>query len=115
LFPIGIAETFFLFTYNLELFKGKLHNNTVFVISWGILPVFAGSAIETNTVSLQAFALSGLAAALSLILIKTSKKYKRQMHELQDFSDTYREEIILKLLSIGVIASTISYLVLRYA
>jgi hypothetical protein len=115
LFPIGTAETFFLFAYNLELFGGKLHNNTVFVISWGILPVFAGSAIETNTISLQAFALSGLAAALSYILIKTSKKYKRLMHEFQDVRDTHREEIILKLVSIGVIGSTISYFILRYA
>ncbi len=112
LLPIGIAETFFLFAYNLELFKGKLHNDVVFVISWGMLPVFAGSAIETNTISLQAFALSCIAVALSFILIKASKKYKRQMRELQD---AHREEIILKLVSIGVIASTISYFVLRYA
>ena len=26
LFPIGIAEAFFLFAYNLELFGGKFHN-----------------------------------------------------------------------------------------
>ncbi len=115
LFPIGIAEMFFLFAYNLELFKGKLHNDVIFVISWGMLPVFAGSAIETNTISLQAFALSGIAALLSFILIKTSKKYKRQMRELRDVQDAHREEIILKLVSIGVIASTISYFVLRYA
>src|SRR5574340_135092 len=50
LFPIGIAEVFFLFAYNLELFGGRFHNNLVFVISWGTLPVFAGSAIQTNTI-----------------------------------------------------------------
>ncbi len=114
LFPIGVAETFFLFTYNLELFKGKLHNNVVFVISWGILPVFAGSAIQTNAISLQALALSGIAGLLSLVLIKTSKKYKKIIHESQGVIDAHREETILKLTSIGVIALTISYIVLRY-
>ncbi len=115
LFPIGAAETFFLFAYNMELFKGKFHNNAVFVISWGMLPVFAGSVIETNTISLEAFALSGVAGMLSFILIKTSRKYKRIVHEINNVQDAHREEIILKLLSIGVIASTISYFVLRYA
>ncbi len=115
LFPIGIAETFFLFAYNLELFKGKFHNNTVFVISWGILPVFAGCAIQTNTISFMTLILSGIATTLSFVLITTSRKYKRFMQEPQGIQDAHREEIILKLVSFGVIASTISYLVLRYA
>ena len=34
LFPIGITEGFFLLAYNLELFRGKFHNNTSFIISW---------------------------------------------------------------------------------
>ncbi|MGI0073547.1 MAG: hypothetical protein ACREA3_07025 [Nitrosotalea sp.] len=115
LFPIGIAETFFLFAYNLELFKGKFHNNAVFVISWGVLPVFAGCAIQTNTISFEALILSGIAATLGFILITTSRKYKRLMHEPPGIRDAHREEIILKLVSFGVIVSTISYLVLRYA
>ncbi len=53
LFPIGIIEGFFLFAYNLELFNGKFHNNTSFVISWGIMPVFAGAAIQSNTISIE--------------------------------------------------------------
>ena len=43
LFPIGVIEVFFLLSYNLELFHRKFHNNVSFVISWGILPVFAGA------------------------------------------------------------------------
>src|SRR5712692_1773631 len=70
LFPIGIAETFFLFSYNLELLGARFHNNTVFVISWGVLPVFAGSAIQTDTISLQALGLSAVAGSLSYILIR---------------------------------------------
>lgn len=114
LFPIGIAETFFLFAYNLELFKGRFHNNTVFVISWGVLPVFAGCAIQIDTISLATLILSGIAGTLSFILIKTSRRYKALMSGSQGRTDTRREEIILKMISIGVIVSTFSYLVSRY-
>ena len=114
LFPIGIAETFFLFVYNLELFKGRFHNKIAFIISWGILPVFAGSAIQTNTIPPQVLVLSGIAGALSYLLIKTSQKYKDLRRNSADHSKTYRQEIILKLISVGVIAVTVSYFVSRY-
>lgn len=114
LFPIGIAESFFLFAYNLELFKGKFHNNATFVISWGVLPVLAGSAIQTNTIPLEAFAMSGVAGAISYILIKTSRRYKELRRQSADYSEIYKREIILKLVSVGVIAGTISYFILRH-
>jgi hypothetical protein len=114
LIPIGITETFFLFSYNLEFFKGKFHNEIVFVVSWGVLPVFAGSVIQINGISMQTLALSAIAATLSFVLIKTSKKYKKLIRE-NDVIDVHKEENILKLVSIGVIVSTIFYLVLRYA
>ncbi|MGI0089034.1 MAG: hypothetical protein ACREAF_01640 [Nitrosopumilaceae archaeon] len=114
LFPIGVAESFFLFAYNLELFKGKFHNNTTFVISWGILPVLAGSAIQTNTISAEALVMSCVAGALSYILIRTSRQYKELKRQSADYSVIYRKEIILKLVSMGVIAGTISYFILRH-
>jgi hypothetical protein len=113
LFPIGITESFFLFAYNLELFKGKFHNNMTFVISWGILPVLAGSVIQANTVTVETLLMSGLAGVLSYILIKTSKKYKELKKQSVDYSEIYKKEMILKIISIGVIASTISYFILR--
>lgn len=114
LFPIGIAETFFLFTYNLELFDGKFHNNIVFVISWGILPVFAGSAIQTNTISLESLILSGIAGSLSYILIKTSREYKKLRANSESKLYPQKQEIILKLISLGVIVATVSYFVSGY-
>jgi len=113
LFPIGITESFFLFAYNLELFKGKFHNNMTFVVSWGILPVLAGSVIQTNTITTETLFMSGLAGVLSYILIKTSRKYKELKKQSADYSEIYKKEIILKIISIGVIASTISYFILR--
>ena len=115
LFPIGIAESFFLFAYNLELFKGKFHNNITFVISWGILPVLAGSAIQANTITVETLFMSGLAGVLSYILIKTSRKYKDLKKQSGDSSEIYKKEIILKIISIGVIASTIFYYIIRHA
>jgi hypothetical protein len=114
LFPIGIAETFFLFVYNLELFNAKFHNNIVFVISWGILPVFAGSAIQTSTISPQLLVLAGIAGILSYLLIKTSQRYKEFKRKSSEHSEISRQEMILKLISVMVIAITISYFVLRY-
>ena len=114
LFPIGIAESFFLFAYNLELFKGRFHNNAIFVISWGILPVLAGSAIQTNTIPLEALAMSAIAGFLSYILIKTSRRYKELKRQSAAYSEIYKKEIILKLVSIGVIAGTISYFFVRH-
>jgi len=114
LFPIGIAETFFLFAYNLESFKGRFHNNTTFIISWGILPVFAGTAIQTSIISLQLLVLSGIAGALSYLLIKTSQKYKEFRRNSEDNLKIHRQEILLKIISVGVIAVTVSYFVLRY-
>jgi hypothetical protein len=113
LFPIGITESFVVFSYNLELFKGKFHNNTIFVISWGILPVLAGSVIQTNTITIETLFMSGLAGVLSYILIKTSRKYKELKKQSVGHSEIYRKEMILKIISIGVIASTISYFILR--
>jgi len=114
LFPIGIAESFFLFAYNLELFRGRFHNNTVFFISWGILPVLAGSAIQTNTISLEALVMSGIAGFLSYILIKTSRRYKELKRQSVAYSEICKKEIILKLVSVGVIAGTIAYFFLRH-
>jgi len=114
LFPIGIAESFFLFAYNLELFNGRFHNNSTFIISWGILPVLAGSAIQTNNLTPETFVMSGIAGLLSYILIKTSQKYKELRHQSADYSSIYKKEIILKIVSVGVIAGTISYFVLRH-
>ena len=72
LIPIGIVEIFFLVSYNLELFNGKFHNNSSFVLSWGVLPVLAGTIIQINSITLESFTLSVVAGILSYILIKTS-------------------------------------------
>lgn len=112
LIPIGITEGFFLFTYNLELFRGKFHNNLSFVISWGILPVFAGAAIQSNSITAETIMFSIIAGFVSYILIVTSRKYKQLKKENQ--KTYYKNEVVLKIISLGVIFSTIFFFMLRY-
>ncbi len=114
LFPIGIIEVFFLFSYNLELFGGKFHNNLSFVISWGVLPVFAGSIIQSNTISVETVGFSVIAGLASYILISTSKKYKSLKQQNANYETYYKKELILKIVSSVVIFGTILFFILRY-
>ncbi len=114
LFPIGIAEGFFLFAYNLELFGGRFHNNASTVLSWGILPVFAGSAIQTNSISAETLALGGISAVITYVLIITSRKYKELKRNNGDPDAIRKKETILKLLALGVIFATVAFFAIRY-
>lgn len=112
LIPIGIIEVFFLLAYNLELFGGKFHNNSSFVISWGILPVFAGATIQSNTISVETVLLSVIAGFTSYLLITTSRKYKDLKQKNARYEVFHQKEIILKMISLVVISSTVLYFVL---
>lgn len=114
LFPIGIIEGFFLFAYNLELFGGRFHNNASTVFSWGIMPVFAGAAIQTNSISLETLMITGITAPLTLALIITSRKYKLLKQGDHDTSLIKRKELVLKIISCGVIVGTIIFFIIRY-
>ena len=112
LLPIGIIEVFFLFAYNLELFGGKFHNNVSFVVSWGILPVFAGAVIQSNSISVETIIFSAIAGFASYVLITTSRKYKALKLQNARYEIFHQKEVILKIISIVVITGTIVYLVL---
>jgi len=112
LIPIGVIEVFFLLAYNLELFGGKFHNNSSFVISWGILPVFAGAAIQSNSISAETIILSVIAGCASYILITTSRKYKVLKRQNARYEIFHQKETILKMTSLAVIAGTVLYFVL---
>lgn len=114
LFPIGIIEGFFLFAYNLELFGGRFHNNISTIISWGVLPVFAGSIIQTNSISTETIFLSVISALLTYFLITTSRKYKKLKIEGIDLVKIKNKENILKLITLIVIIGTISFFIVRF-
>jgi len=114
LIPIGIAEGFFLFAYNLELFRGKFHNNISTVISWGVLPVFAGSAIQTNSISIETLMLATVSALVTYLLIINSRRYKELKRSFGDVSLIHKKEIILKIIPFGVITGTVIFFILRF-
>jgi len=114
LIPIGIIEGFFLFAYNLELFGGKFHNNISTIFSWGILPVFAGSVIQTNSITFETLVIAVITSVVTYTLIKTSRKYKLLKRNNGNAQTIKQKELILKIITVGVISSTILFFIIRY-
>jgi hypothetical protein len=76
LLPIGALEVFFLFAYNLELFRGRFHTDLWFALSWGLLPVLAGYVSQTNQLAPVGLGAGLLGFATALAEIRTSRPYK---------------------------------------
>ena len=114
LFAIGIVEVFFLFAYNLELFGGKFHNNASTIFSWAILPVFAGSAIQTNSITIEAVMICGVSSIITYVLITTSRKYKHLKQNNGNYLEIKKCENILKIITICVLIGTHLIFVLKF-
>ena len=114
LFVIGIIEGFFLFAYNLELFGGKFHNNASTIFSWAILPVFAGSAIQTNSITIEAIMICGVSSIITYVLITTSRKYKHLKQNNGNYLEIKKCESILKIITVGVLMGTHFIFVLKF-
>ena len=114
LFVIGIVGGFFLFAYNLELFGGKFHNNASTISSWAILPVFAGSAIQTNSITIEAIMICGVSSIITYVLITTSRKYKHLKQNNGNYLEIKKCESILKIITVGVLISTHFIFVLKF-
>ena len=114
LIVIGIIEGFFLFAYSLELFGGKFHNNISTIFSWGILPVFAGSVIQTNSITIETIVIATITGLVTYALITTSRQYKLLKRDNGDPHIIKKKERILKLITIGVVAVTIIFLIIKY-
>jgi len=104
LWPVAIAEGFFLLAYNLEWFGGRFHRDSWFAFSWGALPALAGYILQTNALSLAALLMSLAMALLSLIEIKASRPYKELRRAGIDNAQSAMLEAILKSVSLGVLA-----------
>ena len=113
LFPIGIAEGFFLFAYNLEWFGGKFHNKITTILSWGVLPVFAGSAIQTNSIGVETLIISGITALITYVLIVNTRPYKILKQNNGNVNEIKRRELLLKLLPICVIVGTVLFFIIK--
>ena len=112
---VAILEGFFVFAYNLELFKGFFHNNFWFAISWGVLPLLAGFIMQTNSIEFLAIIISLIAGLESYIEIRTSRPYKEMRRNGSDIYRMKKLETRLKLVSLGTIVFTIILVVFRFA
>lgn len=104
LWLIAIPEGFFVLAYNLEWFQGRFHRDGWFAFSWGALPVLAGYVLQTNAVSLAALLVAASMALLSLVEIKASRPYKTLKRNGIGGDAAAPLEVILKALSVGVMA-----------
>lgn len=117
LWPISIAEGFFLFAYNFELFNGLFHNNVWFAISWGSLPVLAGYVIQTNSISELSLVISLIAGIMSYLQIRISRQYKelkRTNAEGTANKNTGRLETQLKVITLSTLMFTVLLICLIY-
>lgn len=120
---IAIAEFFFLFAYNMELFKGKFHNDLWFALSWGMLPLWAGFVAQTNGLYDTTGTPMGLVAfLLSYVEINASRPYKsikrveqaaRVFYEEKDaiFHITKYENILKGVVALTVVLTTFMVLI----
>jgi len=74
----------------------------------------AGTAIQTNSITSETLAFCVIAGILSYVLIKTSRKYKDLKRLSAEASLIYKKEVILKLVSVGVIFVTIALVLIRH-
>jgi hypothetical protein len=65
LLPFIATGVFFVFAYNLELLRGRLHGDFWFALSWGAFPVLTAYFAQTGRLSLAALAAAGAGYALS--------------------------------------------------
>ena len=120
LWLLAVSEGFFVFAYNLELFKGRFHTDNWFAFSWGFLPVLAGYIMQTNKISIEALFLAISMALFSLVEIKASRPYKDLKQRSNDLKEEekslmVRYEAILKSISLGVILLGAGLLIWRIA
>jgi hypothetical protein len=65
LIPFIALGVFFVFAYNLELLRGRVHGDLWFALSWGAFPVLTAYFAQTGRLSLAALAAAASGYALS--------------------------------------------------
>jgi hypothetical protein len=65
LLPFIAAGVFFVFAYNLEMLRGRVHGDSWFALSWGAFPVLTAYFAQTGRISLAAVAAAAAGYALS--------------------------------------------------
>ncbi len=83
---------FTVLAYNLELFKGRFHNSTVFALGWGVLPTIGSYFLQTLSLSVSAL-LTGLATmAFALAIWNLNHEFRRDLNTVQGMTLTLNSD-----------------------
>lgn len=92
---VGVGLAFFIAVgvilncgYNLELFRGRLHNDITFAAAWGAFPVLTGYYAQAETLRPAAFAAAAFAFALSAAQRALSTPARTLRRRVQTVSGT---------------------------
>ncbi len=75
---LAAIATFSIFSYNLELFRGRFHNAGWFGLSWGGVSTLGGYYVQSVTVDLSAVLVSAMASVLSIGILYLTHKFRPQ-------------------------------------
>jgi hypothetical protein len=73
---LAALASFFVFSYNLELFGGKFHNAAWFGLSWGGISTLAGYYVQAATINLSSLMVAGMASLLSVGILYLTHKFR---------------------------------------
>jgi hypothetical protein len=99
LIPLVIAGACLALAYNLELFGGRLHNDTWFALAWGGFPAFTGyfaNALTITAAGLLVAAACCLTSVAQRRLSTPARDLRRRTAEVsgtQRFSDGHAEAL----------------------
>lgn len=73
---LALLACFFIFAYNLELFKGRFHNAAWFGVSWGGLSTFSGYFVQSASLNVSSVLVSAMASLLSVNILYLTHKFR---------------------------------------
>jgi hypothetical protein len=76
--------------YNLELFGGRFHTDTMFALSWGALPVLSTYLVNAGTIRLEALLAAAFATLLSLAQRRLSTPVRTVRRQVDSVGGTIR-------------------------
>jgi hypothetical protein len=99
---LAVLGSFFVFSYNLELFDGRFHNAWWFGLSWGGISTLGGYIVQAATLDVPSFLVSAMASVFSVGIIYLTHKFrprelskrlegKIQMSDLLEYSRQSRK------------------------
>lgn len=92
----AVLACFFIFSYNLELFRGRFHNAVWFGISWGGISTLASYFVQAVNVSVSSVLVSAMASVLSVGILLLTHKF-RPKELLKNLDSTVRTPDLIEL------------------